>query len=172
MIARFAYAYAFVLSTLEMLFFSLTLPLHLGLFMGAREPCIRYGAILFRASVIVCVLAAAFIKDPPGWMTQVKNAPMWRSALSLGVYALLILLLQIVLVGDQSFSDNAFIISGFPLGLGAITICILDPVLWKGYLDKPQLMRRAGASLIIGAFGVLSLLAYRAGYWPPRREGY
>jgi hypothetical protein len=174
MIARFAYAYAFVLSALEMLCFSATLLLHLGLFVGARDPCIRYGIPLFRTSVIIGVLATAFVKDPADWMTQVKSAPawMWKSALSLGVYALFIVLLQIVLVGDHSSSDNSFMVSGFPLGFDAIIICILDPVLWKRYLDNPQLIRRTGTSMIMGALGVLSLLAYRVGYWPPRREGY
>jgi uncharacterized membrane protein (DUF441 family) len=69
-----------------------------------------------------------------------------------------------VLFGNSHPSDSDLVISGFPIGFDAITICILYPVLRPGCLDGPELIKRTAASIMIVALGVIAFLAYQAGY--------
>jgi hypothetical protein len=166
MTACFAYAYVRLLLALELLLFTASLLLHLSVFVGAKTPYAVYGVMLFRGTVIVGVAVTAFIKDGLTWMDQIKSCPrwMWKGALTLGVYGLLIVCLQMIFPQGPSLSDQSLTVSGFPLGFDAIYLCILYSVLWAGYLDKSEVLRRTLHSVILVALGVIGFAAYRAGY--------
>ena len=161
MIVRSAYAYVRLLFALELLLLVASLLLHLSVFMGAKEPYLGFGAPLFRAMVVVGLPVFAFIKDSLRWVDQIKSCPewMWKGALSIGVYGLLTPFLQALFPQGQSLMW-----SGFPLGFEAISLCILYSVLWAGYLEQSDVVRRASHSLVIVAVCVIAFLAYRAGY--------
>ncbi len=165
MIARLAYAYVRTLLVLETLLFAATLLLHLSvLIMGPNEAYAKFGIPLFRASVIVGIPVTAFVVDGM-WMNQIKSCPrwMWKGALTVGVYAILITCVQIFF-SEGAFFERALIVSGFPLGFDAISLCVLHSVLWTDYLEKSEVVRRAGHSVAFVALGVIVFLAYRAGY--------
>lgn len=165
MIARLAYAYASTLLVLETLLFAATLLLHLSvLMMGPNQAYAKFGIPLFRATVIVGIPVFAFVRDGM-WMNQIKSCPrwMWKGALTLAVYALVITCVQI-LFSEGPFFERALAVSGFPLGFDAIFLCVLYSVLWSNYLEKSEAVRRAMHSAAFVALGVIVFLAYRAGY--------
>jgi hypothetical protein len=163
---RFADAYVTVLLALEVLLFAASLLLHVSVLAGARKPYAEYGVTLFRMQVVVGFPIIAFIKDGLKWMDQIKSCPkwMWKSAVSLGLYGLFIFCLQVIFPEGRSISEQALTVSGVPLGFDAIYSCILYSVLYAGYLDKSEVVRRALGSVIFIVLGVITFLAYRAGY--------
>jgi hypothetical protein len=172
MIARLTYIYVRSLLVLEVLLFAASLLLHLSVFiLGTNEAYAKYGLPLFRGTVIVGVPVIAFAKDGM-WKNQIKSCPkwMWKGALILGVYALLIACVQTIFSQGTSFSEQALTVSGFPLGFDAISLCILHSVLWSDYLEKSEVVRRATHSVAFVTLGVIVFLAYRAGYLhhPPK----
>ncbi len=167
MIAWLAYAYVRLLLVLEILLFVASLLLHMSVLIGAKVPFAEYGLILFRGTVIVAVPVAAFIKDSLRWTEQIKTCPrwIWMTALGLGLYGILTFCaLAISAPKGASLTDMALVLSGFPLGFDAISFCILYSVLWRGYLEGPEVVRRALHSVLFVAFGVTMFMAYRAGY--------
>jgi hypothetical protein len=166
MIVRSAYAYVRLLFALELLLLIASSLLHLSIFMGVKGSYAAFGPPLFRSAVIVGFPVLAFVKDSLRWVDQIKSCPkwMWKGALSLGVYALLTPFLQALLPRGPSLSEWSLMDSGFPLGFEAISLCILYSVLWAGYLEKGEVVRRALHSVVIVVVGVIVFLAYRAGY--------
>lgn len=166
MVVRLAYAYVRFLLVLETLLFTLSLLLHLSVLAGARRPFAELGAILFRGTFIVGIPVIAFIKDGLRWRDQLKTCPgwMWKAALTLGMYGLVVLCLQAFFPEGASFSEQALAISGFPLSFDAIALCIIYSVLWSGYLTKSEVAKRTGKSSLMVLFGVVAFLAYHAGY--------
>jgi hypothetical protein len=167
MIARLAFVYVRFLLVLEILLFAASLLLHLSVFItGPNEAYAKYGLPLFRGTVIVGVPVAAFIRDGLRWMNQIKTCPkwMWKGALTFGVYALLIACVESIFSQGTSLSEQPMTVSGFPLGFDAISLCILRSVLWSGYLEKSEVVRRALHSVAFVSLGVIVFLAYRAGY--------
>jgi hypothetical protein len=166
MIVRLAYAYVRLLLILETLLFTLSLLLHLSVLAGARRPFAESGAMLFRGTVIVGIPVIAFIKDGLRWRDQLKTCPgwMWKAALTLGMYGIVVFCLQAFFPEGASFSQQALAVSGFPLGFDAIALCVIYSVLWSGYLTKSEVARRTGKSLLMVLFGVVAFLAYHAGY--------
>ena len=165
--ARLAYAYVRTLLVLEALLFAASLLLHLSVFIrGPNQAYAEFGLPLFRATVIVGVPVIAFVRDR-AWKNQIKSCPkwMWKGALIVGVYALLIAGAQMIFSGGASFSEDALAVSGFPLGLDAISVCILHSVLWSNYLGQSEVVRRAMHSVALVALGLIVFLAYRAGYF-------
>jgi len=114
MLARFAYAYVFLLAALEILISILTFALHMSVIMGVKAHSAEYATILFRASVFLCVPAVAFQRDRLEWFDQVKSCPawMWKTALGLATYSGIILVLQMLFSEEPYFSDYALIMSG------------------------------------------------------------
>jgi hypothetical protein len=166
LIARLAYAYVRTLLVLEILLFAASLLLHLSVFIaGPTEAYAEFGSPLFRATVIVGVPVIAFVKGGM-WVTQIKSCPkwMWKGALTLGVYALLLACMQMTLSQGGSLSEQPLVVSGFPLGIDAISLSILHSVLWSDYLEKSEVIRRAMHSVAFVIVGVVVFLAYRAGY--------
>lgn len=160
-----ACAYVRALLVLETLLFAASLLLHLSVFItGPNQAYAKFGLSLFRATVIVGVPVIAFVRDGL-WKNQIKSCPkwMWKGALAVGVYALLIACLQIFF-SEGTFSEQALTVSGFPLAFDAISLCILHSVLWSDYLDKAEVVRRAMHSVAFVTLGVIVFLAYRAGY--------
>jgi|SRR5215472_2076429 len=88
---RIAYGYACILWAAEALLFLMSLMLHSAVLVGAKGSFINYDLALFRAAVIVGILTTAFLKDGLLWVQQIKSCPkwMWKTALALGVYSLL-----------------------------------------------------------------------------------
>ena len=125
--------------------------------------------MLFRATVIVGAPAAAFARDGM-WKEQIKGCPwwMWKAALTLGVYAIFIACAQAIFPQGASLSEQALTVSGVPLAFDAISFCILYSVLTSDYLDEAEIISRALLSFALVAFGVLTYIAYRAGYLHPR----
>jgi hypothetical protein len=166
MVVRLAYAYVRFLLVLEALLFTLSLLLHLSVLVGARGPFAELGAMLFRGTFTVGIPVFAFIKDGIRWRDQLKTCPgwMWKAALTLGVYGLVVLCLQAIFPEGASFSEQALAVSGFPLGFDAIALCIIYSVLWSGYLTKSEVAKGTGKSLLMVLFGLVAFLAYHAGY--------
>jgi hypothetical protein len=164
--ARSAYAYVSLLLVLESLLFVASLSLHLSVLLGVRGLFAEFGAALFRGTFIVGIPVIAFIKDSLRWREQLKTCPkwMWKAALTLGVYGLVVLFLQVFFPEGASFSEQALAVSGFPLGFDAIALCIIYSVLWSGYLMKSDIAKGAGKSLLMVLLGIVAFLAYRAGY--------
>jgi uncharacterized membrane protein YbhN (UPF0104 family) len=164
--SHFAYAYVRFLLVLEVLLFALSLLLHLSVFLGRRGLFVEFGAVLFRGTCIVGIPVTAFIKDSLRWTAQLKTCPqwMWRTALTLGGYGLLLPCLQGIFPEGASFSEQALTISGFPLGFDAIALCIIYSALWSGYLTESEVVKGAGKSLLMVSLGFIAFLAYRAGY--------
>jgi hypothetical protein len=163
---RFAYAYVSLLLVLEALLFISSLLLHLSVLLGTRALFVEFGAALFRGTFIVGIPVIAFIKDSLRWREQVRTCPrwMWKAALMLGVYSLIVLCLQAFFPEGASFSEQALAVSGFPLGFDAIAFCIIYSVLWSGYLTKSDVAKGAGKSLLMVFLGLIAFLGYRAGY--------
>jgi hypothetical protein len=130
---------------------------------GERGLCEVYGSILARAAIFVGFLAVAFLKDGPKLREQVTMCPtwMWKTARVLAVYAGAVLVLQVLFSSTAVFSDRALLASAFPLGLAAIQLCVLYPVLWLGYLDRRDLAKRLLASVVMVAWAVMVFLAHR-----------
>ena len=163
---RLAYAYVRTLLVLETLLFAASVLLHLSVFItGPNQSYTKFGLPLFRATVIVGVPVIAFVRDGL-WKNQIKSCPrwMWRGALIVAVYALLITVAQMIFSGGASFSEDALAVTGFPLGFDVISLCILHSVLWSDYLEKSEIVRRAMHSVALVALGLIVFLAYRAGY--------
>ena len=121
---------------------------------------------MFSGTVVVGIPVTAFIKDGLNWMGQIKSCPkwMWKAALMLGVYGICLVCLMIILPEGPSLSDQHLTLSGFPLAFDAIFLCVLSSVLWSGYLEESEVIRRALLSLLFVTVGVAAFLAYRAGY--------
>jgi len=166
MIYRFAYAYVRLLLVLEALLFTLSLSLHVSVLIGAKEPFAEFGAILVRGTVIVWIPVIAFVKDGLRWRDQIKTCPgwMWRTALAMGAYGLVILCLGAIFPEGVSPSEQPLIVSGFPLGFDAISLCVIYSVLWSGFLTKSEVAKLTRNSLLMVAFGLIVYLAYRTGY--------
>jgi hypothetical protein len=164
--SRFAYAYISLLLVLESVLFISSLLLHLSVLLGTRGLFAESGAVLFRGTFIVGIPVIAFIKDSLRWRDQLRTCPtwMWKAALALGVYSLVVLCLQAFFPEGASFSEQALAVSGFPLGFDAIAFCIIYSVLWSGYLTKSDVAKGAGKSLLMVFLGIVAFLAYRAGY--------
>jgi hypothetical protein len=164
--ARVAYAYVSLLLALEALLFISSLSLHLSVLLGTRGLFAEFGAALFRGTFIVGIPVIALIKDSLRWRDQLRTCPswMWRAALTLGVYSLVVLCLQAVFPVGASFSEQALAVSGFPLGFDAIALCIIYSVLWSGYLTKSDVAKGARKSVLMVFWGLVAFLAYRAGY--------
>jgi hypothetical protein len=166
LITRIAFAYVRSLLVLEILLFAASLSLHLSVFiLGANKAYADYAVPLFRATVIVGIPVIAFAKDGM-WTDQIKRCPrwMWKGSLILGAYALLIACVQLIFRHDAALSGQSLILSGFPIGFDAISLCILHSVLWSGYLEKPEVVRRTLHSVVFVTLGAVLFLAYRAGY--------
>lgn len=86
--------------------------------------------------------------------------------IALAVYALLMAVIGIFFSQGLSFKDATLTISGLPLGVDAINFAILYSVLWSGYLERPEVTRRALHSVLLVGFGTAVFLADRAGYIP------
>jgi hypothetical protein len=168
MIYRLAYAYVRLLLVLEVLLFTLSLWLHVSVIIGAKKPFAEFGAELLSGTAVVWIPVAAFVKDGLRWRNQIKTCPgwVWRAALAMGAYGLVILCLQAIFPEGASISDQALTVSGFPLGFDAISLCIIYSVLWSGFLTKSEVAKRTRNSLLMVALGLIAFLAYRAGYWP------
>jgi hypothetical protein len=168
MIYRFAYAYVRLLLVLEALLFTLSLLLHVSVIIGAKKPFAEFGATLITGALIAWIMVTAFVKDGLRWRDQIKSCPgwMWRAALAMGAYGLVILCLQAVFPEGASISEQTLTVSGFPLGFDAISLCVLYSVLWSGYLTKSEVAKRTRNSLLMIALGLVAFLAHRAGYWP------
>ena len=167
MVARLACAYVRGLFVLEVLLFAASLLLHLSVFItGTNEAYVAFGLPLFRATVIVWIPMAVFIKDSLKWTDQIRSCPkwMWKTALAFGLYGIFIAVLQAVFPQGDSFSEQALTVSGFPLGFDAIALCILCSVLRSDCMEKSEVVRRATLSIVLATVGVILFLAYRAGY--------
>lgn len=162
MITRIAHIYVRVLLVFELLLFGLSLLLHVGEFIVGADGYERYGALLFRAAVFVGLCVPAFIKDSLRWVEQIRTCPkwMWRAALMLWAYAILIAVMQMV-----GFHP-ALVISGFPMAFEAISCCILYSVLRRPIFTDSQLIQRARNSVLFISFIAVMSVAYRAGYLP------
>jgi hypothetical protein len=155
---------------LEILLFVASLLLHLSvLVIGPNEAYTKYGQSVFRGTVNVGVPITAFVSGT--WRDQIETCPrwMWKGALVLGAYVLLMTCAQ-MLLSVNVFSEEARMISGFPLPFDAISLCILHSVLWSDYLDKSEVVRRAGYSAAVATFGLILFLAYGAGYLHPPKN--
>jgi hypothetical protein len=166
MIYRVACAYVRLLLVLEALLFTLSLSLHVSVLIGAKEPFAEYGAILFGGTVAAWIPVTAFVKDGLRWTDQIQTCPgwMWRTALAIGAYGLVILCLQAIFPEGDSISQQTLTLSGFPLGFDAISLCVLYSVLWSGVLTKSEVAKRTRNSLLMVAFVLIAFLAYRVGY--------
>jgi hypothetical protein len=166
MIIRLSYAYVRLLMILEMLLFTASLLLHVSVAMGKSQLYEEYGGTLLGAAAIVAIPTSVFITNSFRWVEQMKTCPkwMWQAALTLGVYALFIAFSVAIFSDADSTFGSAFAVSGFPLGLEAIYICILFSALSSGCLNKTEIVRKTGKSLIFVSLGVVVFLVYRAGY--------
>jgi|tagenome__1003787_1003787.scaffolds.fasta_scaffold20327263_1 hypothetical protein len=163
--ARLAYVYVGVHLALLVLLFAASLLLHLSLFIsGPNEAYAKFGPSLFRASVFVGSPVMAFVRNGM-WTDQIKSCPkwMWKGALGLGVYSLLIACVQMFFSARPIVEQIT--ISGFPLAFDAIFVCILYSVLWADYLQKSELVLRTLESIAFVILIVVLFLGYRAGYF-------
>jgi hypothetical protein len=166
--ALLAHVYLRFLLALLSLLSAASLLLHLTALFGAKWPSAAYGLPLFRATIVVGISVAPFIKDSFGWMDQIKSCPawMWKAAVSLGVYALFVVCLRVVFPDGPSMADQTWVITGFPLGFDAINLCILYSVVRAGYLRESEIVSRARNSALVVAACIMVTPAYRAGYLP------
>jgi hypothetical protein len=151
---------------LEALLFTSSLFLHVSVIIGAKKPFAQFGGILSTGTVIVGILAAAFVKDGLRWTDQIKTCPgwMWRAALAIGAYDIVVLCAEAVFPEGHSFSEQTLTLSGFPLGFDAISLCILYSVLRSGYLTKSEVAKRIRNTLLLLAYVLVTFLVYRSGY--------
>lgn len=161
LLLRAAYGYVVILAALELLLLLASLLLHLSVLAGAESPYANYGLEVFRTAIVVGIPVFAFIKD--FWVDQIKNCPkwMWRTALGLGIYALVTMLL---LFSPVKFWELPMTLSGVPLGFEAVSICVLYPVVVQRYSSEQDITRRALHSVGMVAIMTVVLLAYQAGY--------
>jgi hypothetical protein len=165
---RWAYTYVRILFVLAILLFTGSFLLHVGLIAGWKEASPEYGLFLFYGAIIIGVATTLFVKDRRKWIVQIKSCPewMWRGALIVGAYGLLVVCFQAIFPAGRSISGEAMIVSGFPLGFDAVNICVLYSVLWAAYLDQSEVIERVRNSIIVFTLGAAVFLAYRAGYFP------
>ena len=161
MIERMAYAYVQLLFALELLFFALSLVLHVSVILGMKGPYAEYGAPLFGVSVLVGCSVPVFAKDGR-WKDQIKRCPkrMWRTALILGGYGLLMVPIGVL--------SESWAFSGASIAFDAISICLLYPVLWTDYLAPSEVKAKALRSAMFLALITAAFIANRAGYLPSR----
>lgn len=170
MIGRIARAYLLLLLSAEFVLFALSLLLHTGAFLGRRNLITEFGPFLFRCAVLVGILSVPFVKDSLRWTHQIKKSPewMWKSALTIGVYVIVVMCLQLLLFPQGStLTDQTLVVSGFPLAFDAISICILWTALRSDFFKSEELAKRAGISVAGIALSIVAFIAYRAGVWPP-----
>ena len=156
-----ARGYVVVLIALQLLLLLSSLQLHITVLIGAPTPFEAHGLTVFRAAVVVTIPVFAFIRDY--WTDQIKNCPrwMWKTALALGIYGLLSMVL---LLWHRTDWAAAVVLSGFPLGFEAISFCVLYPVIWQRYLSESEVERRALHSIGMIALMAFGFFAYQAGY--------
>jgi hypothetical protein len=68
-------------------------------------------------------------------------------------------------------NHSPWAISAAPLGFDAISICILYPVRWTGFLDRSEITNKVLHSVMFLPVIVVMFLAYRTGYLPHHRSG-
>jgi hypothetical protein len=92
MVARLAYAYVSLLIIFELSTIVLMAALHVIVIVGVTAPCTGCGAILFNVSLVLGFPAAAFLRYSHEWMKRIKSCPawMWKTALGLGAYSLVL----------------------------------------------------------------------------------
>ena len=98
---------------------------------------------------------------------------MWKRALGLGAYALIVFCLLIFAFPDSDpLVVEGLVDSAYNMGFTAISVCILYTALWTGTVEDSQLIRMARNSTIFICLTGASLLANRAALFPhhPRVE--
>jgi hypothetical protein len=162
---RAAYVYVRLLFALELVLLVASLLMNFVVFIG-RSNHAGLGTALFRAAVFLGLPVFAFIKESLRWPDQIKSCPkwMWKSALFLGAYTLLSLFLEAIILRDNFLTKQSLMLYAFPLGFDAIFICILYSVLYVGYLEESEIVRRAQHSVIFIVFIAIMFIA--ADYLP------
>jgi hypothetical protein len=168
MFRRLARGWALLLFGVEVILFAASLVLNVSVLMGGKTPFTNYGFSLFRAAVFAGLSVPAFLKDGLKWVNQIKTCPrwMWIATLSIAGYSLIAFCLQMMLPAGPSILDQSLAWAAFPLGLEAISCCILYSVLWSDYLTEAEFKKRAVASLgfMIVVSGIV--IAVRTGVLP------
>jgi hypothetical protein len=91
------------------------------------------------------------MKDGLRWKDQVKSCPewMWKAALGLWAYGFVVFILKVVFPAAPSPIGDPMVVSSFPLGFDAITICILYAAFGRRWLNEAELKRAAAISVVI-----------------------
>ena len=160
---RLARWYALSLLMLEMSFLMASVLLHISVMLGTAKLYIEYGLWLFRGTILLAALVTPFVHDNLRCKEQIQKCPdwMWKGALILGIYVLLLVLQMVCFPQGSSLEDQHLLMSGSPLVFDLMAICILYSVLWRGYLETRELIRRFSHSLSILILGGTLLLLYR-----------
>ncbi len=166
MVINLSRAYVRLLFGVELVLFSASLLVHVGTYIEGSSVSPVVAAALFRSAVLTGILVAAFLENGRKWVTQIKSCPgwMWRLALSLGVYSLLVVLFEVLYPKGASLADQRLTISAVPIGLDAISICILYSVLWSRSVSELSIVKGARNSAIGLVLGIAVFCAYQAGY--------
>jgi len=167
MTARYTHAYVHFLLIIATSFLALSLLLHVSVLLGAKEPYAEYGKVLFLATIVLGIPTGFLQKDRNVWRNELRRCPTWmrRTAVTMGVYGLVILCLQFVIVPEAApLLGHRLTISALPVSFDAMYVCILYSVAWSGLVDEPELLRRTRNSVIALMIVIIALLADRAGY--------
>ena len=169
MMTRIAKSYVFVLFTLEGLLFGCSLILHFTIFLlGVSQEYERYTHSLLSATILLAIPASAFIKDSLRWVAQIRKSPtwMWRTALGIGIYTIVLLLVQWVIPHNSLDNPMPLAFTAYGAAFGAISCCVLFPVLRRGIFNDAQIIQRFRTSVIFIGIVFAVVVADRAGYIP------
>jgi hypothetical protein len=159
------YAYAVLLLSLLLLIWSLLT--HIYALCGYPGPYLVFGRGLVATSIAATFSSIPFCKDRIWWSRQIKLCPkwMWRSALGIGMYQLVLLTVKFFLLpsGDP-IADKTLVFSAWPMAFFAISFCIVYSALFASNSIGIDLTKRARTSAICAAVCVCLFVANRAGY--------
>jgi hypothetical protein len=162
MISRLARVYVGCLFALELLLFALSLLLHVSVLLGANRLFAEYGKPLLYCAFVAAVPAFGLPKDRNVWKNEFKDCPIWlrTAALIFAVYGFAVGPVQVMFSSNGgSFEDQRLFVSGVPLFLESMPLCILYSLLWAAPLSKPELVRRVRISLILLAVCIVFVVA-------------
>jgi len=157
MMAKAARFYVLLLFVIDVMLLATSLILHVGVWMG-KSPLYDEAAMpILVGALFVNFVVLCLAKERNVWRNEFKACPAWLRwvAIVFGCYGFGVAITQAILRSEGA--DNPLTISAVPLAFEALSITVLYSVLWRGSLETPELLKRAGVSFAVVA-AVLGLL--------------
>jgi hypothetical protein len=170
---KMARAYVVLLFATEILILAATLILHVRAWLGTAIPYSHFARLLPLAGFMTAIVTGFLAADRIGFKTQLKSNPKWvRIAIWAAlIYAPIAALFHSVLYTNGSNDpENLFVVSLVTLALSALSLGILQSVLWSDPLEEPELIERSRNSCIAAILLCGYIAARHAGFLAPQHR--